>query len=395
MVLDTSKHKIKGVLLNFLWNDYAVYTPRHSLEGYVCLRDLVLYKYYNEPFVYTWNNPYPSIQDAIGIYLGTSESITMEIKSKRNPNDPKSFKKVFFDPSCTYPRSRLKELAGIKRCLNPSQADSVIISNLNLHNYEPKVLVTNTPSSDTHMVLYSRKEDCYYFLDYIPDKLPNAKEDLEFQRLLSSTASPGTTGLHRWASALINYGILPKDSELFYHGKVVMLDSKDLVNTVTSIFTEYNQITLDTELESFVVSNLKTLTKEDLDSIDKMLGSKDFATVDVGLNLLLSYNVQPSACSLSFILHKHRKNIAISPVFRSNKFTHFLSTIGLTNKDFNLDIGGLIDKVYKSNISCDEDREYAREKIAQDIRDHIKNYWKVTYSNRYPSLKYQFKFVVE
>ena len=395
MVLDTSKHKIKVVLLNFLWNDYALYTPRHSLEGYVCLRDLVLCKYYNDISVYKWDNPHPSVNNAIGIYLGTAESITMKIESKRNPNDPKSFKKVFFDPSCTYPRFRLKELTSIKRCLNPSQADSVIISNFNLHNYEPKVLVTDTPLSDVHMVLYSKKENCYYFLDYIPNKLPNAKEDLEFQHLLSSTASPGTTGLHRWASALINYGILPKDCELLYYGKVVLLDSKELVNTVTSIFTKYNQITLDTELESFVTSNLKTLTKEDLDSIDKMLSSKDFATVDVGLNLLLSYNVQPSACSLALILYKHRKSIAFSPVFKSNKFIHFLSTIGLTSRDFSLNIGKIVDKMYKNNIGSAEDREYVREKIAQDIRAFIKSYWNVTYSNQYPSLKYQFKFVVE
>lgn len=96
MVLDTSKHKIKVVLLNFLWNDYALYTPRHSLEGYVCLRDLVLCKYYNDISVYKWDNPHPSVNNAIGIYLGTAESITMKIESKRNPNDPKSFKKSIF-----------------------------------------------------------------------------------------------------------------------------------------------------------------------------------------------------------------------------------------------------------------------------------------------------------
>lgn len=395
MVLDTSKHKIKVVLLNFLWNDYALYTPRHSLEGYVCLRDLVLCKYYNDISVYKWDNPHPSVNNAIGIYLGTAESITMKIESKRNPNDPKSFKKVFFDPSCTYPRFRLKELTSIKRCLNPSQADSVIISNFNLHNYEPKVLVTDTPLSDVHMVLYSKKENCYYFLDYIPNKLPNAKEDLEFQHLLSSTASPGTTGLHRWASALINYGILPKDCELLYYGKVVLLDSKELVNTVTSIFTKYNQITLDTELESFVTSNLKTLTKEDLDSIDKMLGSRDLATIDVGLSLLLSYNIRPLACSLVSVLYKHIKNINFSPVFKSNRFTYLLSTLGLTSKDFCWSIEKLVGKVYNSNISSVEDRKYIREKIAQNIRTSIQNYYNVTHSKKCSYFGYQFKFVIE
>lgn len=152
------------------------------------------------------------------------------------------------------------------------------------------------------MILYSKSNNTYYFIDYYPDKLHKPNEDQKFQALLSKYADLQAVGLHRWASALIGGKILPKDCKEFYYGKVVLTNTVKDTQFINKLFTLYTLITYDTELDRFISTGLQQPTMEDLETIGRMLSSTDNSVVGMGLKLLSNYDISTSTCSVGILI---------------------------------------------------------------------------------------------
>ena len=149
----------------------------NDIKNYHSLQNII----YFSPLISAFNNHkydflYGPIDCNRKFYLGTQEDLENIINGKLN-NNISSFKKVFFDKSCNYPRYKLNEKTNIKRCLDYNKASSVIISKLNFESYHFKSYdnILNNKDNDKIRVYYSNNEDQYYFIDRLPYNYYNSK----------------------------------------------------------------------------------------------------------------------------------------------------------------------------------------------------------------------------
>lgn len=400
MILETTTHKIKYIAIDaycdcYTWDPH--YVAKNDLKDYVMVTDLGLYPkngYYSYTYGYKWDRPKIRPNNANGIFLGEISDINNEINKKINPSDPSTFKKVYFDPNCEYPRFKLSSLTNIKRCLDFTKADTVIISQPDFEQYKVKAVVDNKPREDV-LILYSRKNDTYYFIDYYPDKLRKSSEDQKFQALLSKYADLQSVGLHRWASALIGGNILPTDCKEIYYGKVILTGTTNNIQFINNLFTQYMLITYDTELDRFISATLQQPTMEDLETIGRMLSSTDNSVVGMGLKLLSNYDISTSICSVGTLIAQNWGNITGSSVSKSTGFEQVLRTLGLARSELNsYELDRIINTLYK-NSTDKEDKEKARNVIKQKVIAEIQRDWESKYAVKFVNLGLDFKFTIE
>lgn len=397
MILYRETHKIKYVALDsdstyYSWDPNSV--KKVEFKDYVSLTDLG-----TAPEKYCYCNTYSyscteTPRNAKGIYLGDVESIRNEINKKLNPVGPDKFAKVYFDPNCKYPRFKLSSLTDIKRCLDPSKADTVIISDPTINNYISRVRTIYKKFKEV-LILYSTTENCYYLIDYCPDKLINRAEDPKFQSLFSKYADIKEVGLRRWSSALINSKVLPSDCKEFYSGKVVLTHTDEETQFINNLFTKYMLLTYDTELDRFIANGLQKPTDEDLQTLQRIFASTDNSVVDMGLKLLSNYDLSSHVCSVGIILANSWGNINSSRVSRSVGFTQVLSSLGLRRQDLNTyNVDDIINVLYKKSNNP-QDKERARNIIAQKISEAIEKEWKAKYAKKFNNFNFTFKFTIE
>lgn len=400
MILEITTHKIKYIAIDVYCDCYTwapQYVAKNDLKDYVMVTDFGLQPK-NDYYIYTygskWDRPKTVPNNAKCIFLGEISDINNEINKKLNPSDPSTFKKVYFDPNCKYPRFKLSSLTNIKRCLDFTKADTVIISQPDFEPYKVKAAVEDKCREDV-LILYSRRNDTYYFIDYYPDKLRKSSEDQKFQALLSKYADLQTVGLHRWASALIRGNILPTDCKEVYYGKVILTNTTNDIQFINNLFTQYMLITYDTELDRFISTALQQPTMEDLETIGRMLSSTDNSVVGMGLKLLSNYDISTSVCSVGILIAQNWGNISSSSVSKSTGFEQVLKTLGLNRLELNrYEIDAIINTLYK-NSTDKEDREKARNIVKQKIIAEIQKDWESKYAKKFVNLGLDFKFTIE
>ena len=170
---------------------------RNSLKEFLQLVDfgkdpdyafLYSYKRYRDEY-----NP----MNTRGIFLGDLGDINNTINSKLNLINPSTFKKVYFDPNCKYPRFKLSTLTNIKRCLDPSKADTVIISKMDFKEYEyPSNCLGNKDPKEI-IIMFSEKANCYYYFDYYPYHLSNKHFTASLHNFIDKAAEPKTIGVRK------------------------------------------------------------------------------------------------------------------------------------------------------------------------------------------------------
>lgn len=401
MLLEITTHNIKYIALDCYCDAYTwspEYVAKNDLKDYVRVTNFGCdadNSYYRHTYGYKWESSlHNRPNNSKGIYLGEPSDITNEINKKLNPADPSTFKKVYFDPNCKYPRFKLNSLTDIKRCLDFTKADSVIISQPKLTEYKIKASVSNNTVENV-LILYSVSENTYYFIDYYPDKLLRQNEDQKFQALVSKYADLQATGLRRWTSALLGNKVLPSDCKEFYYGKVVLIDTTDNTQFIDNLFTKYMLLTYDTELDRFISTGLQQPTTEDLETMGRMFSSTDNSVVGMGLKLLSNYDISTSICSIGILVAQNWGNISGSSVSKSTSFEQVLRTLGLSRAELNsYDTDRIVNILYKK--STDEaDKEKARNVIKQKIADAIQRDWEFTYAKKFTNLGFTFKFTIE
>lgn len=393
MILQTSKNNIKYIAID------ACHFYGHNANK-LYFSDFIDIVYLgSRSSKDNFNNTYdywvtrPSEKWIKGIFLGTQEDIDNEIHSKLNSSDPSTFKKVYFDPLCKYPRFKLNSLTNIKRCLDPSKADSIILHKMEFTTYSSKSSISGANKTRDYLILYSAQNNCYYLIDYYPIKLYDSKEWKLLNKYITQYSKDNTSGLHSWASALINGQILPSDCVIFYFGKMILTDDKQ-TEFLDNLYSKYMKITYDTELDRFINIGLQKPEKEDLETINNMLASSDESVVGMGLKLLTNYNLGASACSIGIIIAQNWGNIIRSSVSRSVGFEQVLATLGLNKDTLNYqDKYSIVNALY-DNSTDDIDKAQARNAIISNITIEMRKCWE-NYEKKFSKLGLSFKFTIE
>ena len=194
MLLNAQEYQLKYIAVDpGTW--YWCNLPQHQknkFEDFVQIVDFGQIKNGFECYPSYYINP----TKASGIFLGTTADIDNEIQSKLSNVNPNNFKKLFFDPLCKYPRFKLNSLTNIKRCLNPSKADAVVISKHDLSQYKVEARVQSDKKSKDVLIFYSSTSKCYYFIDYYPNSLRSNTETKQLTDFIQQYSTDSTTNLH-------------------------------------------------------------------------------------------------------------------------------------------------------------------------------------------------------
>ena len=341
----------------------------------------------------SWRCKSISLYSAYGIFLGSSKDILNNINSKLDHTNINLFKKVYFDPQCTYPRYKLSVLSTIKRTTKISNADTAIISkgcgSFVDHNCDS--YVCKNKSTD-YLILYSSSENCYYFIDWSLDTLSNQIMNVYLQELLCKYADNNLTGYHRFASALINKNILPADCNEIYCGKTVILDYKGN-RFLQDLFTRYTKLTYDTDLDNFLTSGLEPLSEESISSIEKMIASRDSSTIEIGINLLCNIPVTKYPCTITMLLIRYVEPIFNSNLSKSVKFKYILDYLEISRKTIYIYSWNLLDTMYAKSTD-EDDKKIARQLIQDKISFKISQLIELN-KRQYPNMGFDYTLIIK
>lgn len=315
-----------------------------------------------------------------GVYLGDNDSFQTALSAKIAPNIT-GVKKVFFDPECSYPRFKLNELTSIKRCLSPSKADLCVLSRTNIQTYRPKHNSGGDPKDSIVKILYSKSENAYYLIDHCPNTCYSTGNTKDLQKYITRACTPGTVGIDKFLSAVMNEYIIPSDCTLFYQGKISFLGNQKLFEQIDNILNNYMKIIYDTDLDTFINSNLQSITDEELKSLSSMLRSSDQTTVGMGIKLISSYNIVDAACSIGILISSSWNNISNNSAIKSVGFQQVLKTLGIS--EGSLHSGKtleMINNLYKTSTNT-EDKEKAKGVVLEKVKEELNQKWNYFKSN--------------
>lgn len=297
------------------------------------------------------------------IYFGTKKELEDTIANKLNKNAPSTFKKVYFDCKCKYPRYKLAEYTNIKRCLNPSKADSCIITKENYYIDGIECYLIYSKSSNQYwMINGALSTSSYRYNSNIKSEAEYILNKLNYQNTVQDTIR-----------ILSQQNIISPDATIIYSGTYRTLINNDYEH-FDNIINNFMKITYDTELDKFVSSNSSTLSADDLNTIDGMLGSSDPAVVAMGMKLLSSYNISNSICAVTAVICKNINKIKQNTAKTSVGFKQILQQLNITSlydTDFNM-----INSAYRVSTNP-ADRNTAHKvvcsKIKQELEEQFNN----------------------
>lgn len=332
---------------------------------------------------------------AEGIYLGDSTCINNEINFKHRIGSQLNLKKIYFDPTSKYPRRNLNSLTNIKRCLDPSKADAIVVSDkISFETYEISSLVSSKKIKDV-LILYSSSKNCYYFIDYIIDNISGPNKSSYFNFVFNKYKDPNLEGLYGWASILINGSVLPNDCKQIYYGSVVLLSNIKEVEFIENLQTKYSDIIYDSDLNKIVASNQLELTEDSVVSLGKMILSTNLDDVTLGIKLLSSYNIKKYPCIISSYLLHNWEIIKKSNSYNSKSFNCILSILEIKKEEvYEAGIGYIIDQLYLKSTNS-TDKELSRNFIKDTIIKKIYSVYNGFHKARYPNMKFIPKFILE
>jgi hypothetical protein len=331
---------------------------------------------------------------AKGIYLGDSTCINNKINSKHRISSQLNLKKIYFDPTSEYPRRNLS-LTNIKRCLDPSKADAIVISDkISFETYEVSSLVSSKKIKDV-LILYSSSKNCYYFIDYIIDKILDPNKSSYFNSVFNKYKDPNLEGLYGWASMLINGSVLPNDCKQIYYGSVVLLSNIKEVEFIENLQTKYSDIMYDSDLNEIVANNQLELTEDSVVSLGKMILSTNLDDITLGIKLLSSYNIKKYQCIISIYLLHNWKIIKKSNIYNSKSFNYILSILEIKKEEvYEGFINYIIDKLYLNSTNS-KDKELSRNFIKDSIIKKLYSVYNGSLKDSYPNMNFTAKFTLE
>lgn len=304
-----------------------------------------------------WGDPLKS-EEYNYILLGSNEDVKNLIKSKINTNPISSFKKVYFDKLCKYPRFKVKELTSISRSLKPLNVDSCIITPIEFQEYN--YWYKGKLKYDI-LVGFSKSSNSYYFINETDYSYSNSTLEVFYKQKLSQF--PNLDPQNSLLSALIADKILPIDTIPYYQGKIIVLKNNGY-EYVNNIINNYTKITYDTELDKFINTNLQKLTSSDIKEIDKMLKSSDDTVVGMGMKLLSNFDIDSSRCTLAILILNNWDNIVDNFTFKSVGFQQVLKSVYGNYSKINIGSRTSRDKylnsVYETSTNSD-DKKYAKD----------------------------------
>lgn len=312
----------------------------------------------------------------VGLYCGSLDDLN-KVVAGRKYTSTTAPSKVCFSKTATYPRYKLREYASIKIKRDATKADAFIVGKFDLpeqyQNVGPNQSGYSVRKLTKQKVMYSPSEDMYYVIwdnDY--PGFSNNTASKVWNKYLAITPYSASNFMKNYASELANSGVIPTDCTQVYEGTLTLL-SEDRTEMITTLENNPTmQVIYDTDLDKFIVSQLKKMEAEDVQTLVSMLQSTDQSIVAMGIKLLATYNITDSMCTCGTLLATCWKNLRYNDAAKSVGFKSVLSTLGLERDDFSYygDNSSLINKLYAASQN-EDDRNTCRTAILKSVESEV------------------------
>lgn len=303
------------------------------------------------------------------LFLGQRNDVIKFFKDKSTTNvDLSKLKKVYYDKGCEYPRAKLAQFTEIKRCLKPEKGDAIIMSYPK--HFDQKIYeIYHSPS----------KNEYYVFTSYI---LRNGSFAGHLQCAHGITNANSIKDLSPYLK-----GFLGNDLVFHYSGDVI-IGNDTFKETYNLLQNSVKPIIFTDELDRAISDLMETPEVDTIESINEFLESTDSSTVDLGMKLLLNYNVQEHACTIGMMILKNGRRISNANSVTSVGFVNLLEILNLKRSDLlyfqENQTPQYLAKFYKiSNNNEDKSnaRNIIRRMVEESIKDYSRNFEKIINSS--------------
>ncbi len=260
-----------------------------------------------------WDNY--SRQD-FSLYPYSKKQLQDIIKAKRTSLTNNEV--LFFGATSKFPRFKLSE-SNFKRCIKVDKATRGVVGEFDVNEY------TFAYMFEDEMYVYAMQKE---YVNSI------------YSRLASREA--------QWIKDPIEY---IKDHNLFYGSKINELkagpfcacDKKSGKDLDMILDGSFKAIITDEDLDKAISTSLESFTEEDVTAICDLLDSPDKSTKEVGLKMLVGYNVAEIPVTMRLILGARLNDLYSLPAWHSVGVQQVLKSVNFT--------GGYTFPNYMYNIS--------------------------------------------
>ena len=303
------------------------------------------------------------------LFLGQRNDVIKFFKDKSTTNvDLSKLKKVYYDKGCEYPRAKLAQFTEIKRCLKPEKGDAIIMSYPK--RFDQKIYeIYHSPS----------KNEYYVFTSY---SLKNGS----FSGYLQCAHGITNAGSIKDLSPYLK-GFLGDDLVFHYSGDVI-IGNDTFKETYNLLQTSVKPIIFTDELDRAIGDLMETPEVDTIESINEFLESTDSSTVDLGMKLLLNYNVQEHACTIGMMILKNGRRISNANSVTSVGFVNLLEILKIKRSDLlyfqeNQTPQYLANfyKISNNNEDKSNARNIIRRMVEESIKDYSRNFEKIINSS--------------
>lgn len=183
---------------------------------------------------------------------------------------------LYFGKTSKFPRHKLKDTT-LKRCIKVEKSDIQVVGNITFNFLEYNSIIFSNEKEDfivipSHVYRYGNMD--FSKNDYI-DRIKENNEVL-------------------------------KNTNITYIGKITILPKlnfEDLSNIENKVF---NSIVTDKELDAFINKNAESLTIDTCDLLLDLLNSKDYQSMELGLKMLIGFNVNECPYTVKLLLRNPR-----------------------------------------------------------------------------------------
>lgn len=183
---------------------------------------------------------------------------------------------LYFGKTSKFPRHKLKDTT-LKRCIKVEKSDIQVVGNITFNFLEYNSIIFSNEKED--FIVIPRHIYRYGNMDFSKnDYIDRIKENNEVLKNTNATYIGKIT-------------ILPK------------LNFEDLSNIENKVF---NSIVTDKELDAFINKNAESLTIDTCDLLLDLLNSKDYQSMELGLKMLIGFNVNECPYTVKLLLRNPR-----------------------------------------------------------------------------------------
>lgn len=313
--------------------------------------------------------------DTCCLYTGNENAFNKELnKNCVDQIDLTQLKKVFYDPMCKYPRFRLADNTDVKRCLKVENADAIIVSDVKV---------------------YSLYDEFFIFKSDVNNKYYRFSVD-QFEAYWFKTYFSGPHTIQNLITSLVNERVVASDARLIYKGKISIINDELLECYKLSLSSKMR--IHESVLDNAISLKMNPVDKNDLDAISELISSPDTATVDLGVKMLLNYDVIGNACAIGMFLLRHKNNIIKCNASKSVGFINLLKSLGLklSDLDYNLSPDRIISIMNQlTNISkSEEDVALGKAEIIRILEAELGN-WLNYFKPAMDKFKLKLKYTIE